>query len=42
MLDSKINNEKNCNHPQNKTYRDICNGNTLRCGICHIILTTKI
>lgn len=33
---------KDCKHPKNKTYRDIANGNTLKCGVCHIILTTKI
>ena len=31
-----------CNHPKDKTYRDICNGNTLNCGVCHEIITTKI
>ena len=31
-----------CGHPQNKTYRDICNGNALRCGVCNMIITTKI
>lgn len=33
---------ENCNHPKNRTYRDITNGNVLRCGICHELLTTKI
>ncbi len=32
----------NCNHPKNKTYRDISCNNVLRCGICNKILTTKI
>jgi uncharacterized protein (DUF39 family) len=29
-----------CKHPQNKTYRDILNGNVLRCGVCHEIAYT--
>lgn len=33
---------KKCEHPSNKTYRDITNGNVLKCGECHEILTTKI
>ena len=31
-----------CLHPQNNAYRDIANGNVLRCGICNEVITTKI
>ena len=31
-----------CSHPENKRYRDICNNNTLNCGVCHKIITNKI